>query len=247
MVTTLNIADKISVIDNHDNRLSVAYAITQDILATYNLMQEGSIGTWLIDCIVKDTLADIICNEQKVYIIELAEKCASDIAFIKHDSIEKDNFLTIARGFGNIGAFVERVVNEFELDFDTMIVTACQTASVIGYEDTLLIDDTMYVYDNGETERMLVKATFSIAYHPNYTLGNLRRRIVKRLHHKWETDIKAINIVENEDKTFTADAVFSFDYKMGLEDLKKMLEHRFGSTSGKPWYRCKVEEVEIQG
>ena len=113
MVTTLNIADKISVIDHIDNRTKVANAIVTNIFDRYNLSEGLLVRGWLVDCIIKDTLADIICNEQKVYILELAEKCAADIAFIKHDSIEKDNFLTIARGFGDVGAFIEKVIADF--------------------------------------------------------------------------------------------------------------------------------------
>jgi hypothetical protein len=244
MVTTLDMKQKIGVIDNEENRLSVATAIANDIFDSYNLSRNYNLRTWLIDSIASDPLADIICNEQKLYIVELAKKCAADIAYIKHDSFDSDNFLTIVRGFGDIGAFIEKVYTEFELNFDDFVVTACETASTIGYEDTLLIDDTMYVYDNGTEDKIFVHVMYSIEYHPNYTAANLRHRIAKRLHYKWATDIKAIVVTENEDKTFSVYATF-FAPKCDKDTLKDMVSHRFGASSGRPWYRCKVKEIGI--
>lgn len=241
----LTTEQKTNIIDTRGARITLATHIVSDIFNEYGLKDNDTLRCWLTERIAEDSLYDILNNEQRLYIVSLADKCAADIVCIMADTIDKDNFMSIVRGFGDIGSFIERVLDDYNISSDALFVTACDTASVIGYKDTLLIDDTMYVYDNGKEERVLVTADFTIGYHQNYTERNIKERIVKRLHHKWHTEIKSVVVTQNEDGAFSAKAIF-FVPKTDVGQIHEMLLYRFGATSGKPWHRCYVDKFDIE-
>lgn len=236
--------EKIGMIDTRENRMIVAEGIANGIFIENKLEGNDTLKTWLIDAIMADTLADIIDNEQKFYIIELANKCAADIIYSMQDKVTIDNFMEVCEGFGCIGKFLGSVCSDLDIDLSDFYCKAADTASVFGYEDTLIINDTMYVYDNGSKERVLVTSEYSIGYHSDYTCKKIERRIKNRLRYKWDVDIKLVEVTQNEDKTFSAKAVFLAP-KEDVGDISNKLLHRFGSTSGRPWHRCKVAKFEV--
>lgn len=69
--------EKIEMIECVELRDKLADAIAEDIFQANNL-EEPFLKTWLAENIRKQTLADIILGEQKVYVIRLAKKIATD-------------------------------------------------------------------------------------------------------------------------------------------------------------------------
>lgn len=243
----MNAKEKISVIDNANNKELVAKAIADNIIVTNGLDKDekaaNTLKTWLTISIMQDSLADIIMNEQKVYVVKLAKKVAADICYTEQVATLND-FKAAMEKFGYVGTFLSAVV------FDPILVgnvnefldEVTDTANLIGYEDTIIVDDTMYVYDNGE--RTCYSAEFEVGYHQNYTLANLHRRFEKRMAHKWpECEVKSIIVHQEEDDTFTAVVVF-LSNEDDLDAITDKLNYRFGKTSGRPWFRCKLLSVK---
>ena len=51
-----NKTEKIALIDNTSNRMAIATAIVKDIFKTYDLEGNDLLKSWLMDCIMADTL-----------------------------------------------------------------------------------------------------------------------------------------------------------------------------------------------
>lgn len=233
--------EKIGLLDTAENRDKVINGIVNEIFNKYKLNDEF-LKTWLYDNMEHDTLYDLINNEQKLYVVRLAEKCAADICFVTNGF--DGDFSAAMVSFGEIGAFVLDVISDNDIVIDVFADKCKQVASVIGYEDTLVVDDTAYVFDNGsEGNRICYKATFKIDYHKNYTCDNLRKRIVRRFRHDWKScDVRLVEVVCNDDKTFTATATFLTDIS-DVNVISDMIGYRFGANSGKPWYRIHNTEL----
>lgn len=245
----MNAKEKISVIDNATNKTLVATAIANNIVVANGLNKDEKASetfkSWLMENLMDETLADIIMNEQKVFVVKLAKKMATDICY-NEQVATLDDFKAALDKYDYVGLFVSSVAFDTLLvpDFKSFLDEVTETAKLIGYEDTLIVNDTMYVYDNGEdAERTCYKATFEVGYHQNYTPANLRRRFEKRMAHKWaECKVKSIIVSKEEDDTFTAEVVFLTNED--LEVVTDRLNYRFGKTSGRPWYRSKLLKVE---
>lgn len=234
----MTLEEKVGLIDNKENKLLLAEGIADNILSKNNIGDNQLLRTWLIERISADTLYDILMKGQKLYVLQLAKKCACDICFIVNGFDDKDFDVTM-QSFGTIGAFVLNTIGEFHINVDDIVSEVEETASVIGYEDTLVIDDTMYIYNN---EKSFYRVLFTFGYHKDYTCKNIEQRIYNRFNYRWDCEVRSCSVSKNDDNTFHGVAVIAHDCD-NLDTISKEIAFRFGATSGKPWKRCKVNEV----
>lgn len=98
--------------------------------------------------------------------------------------------------------------------------------------------------EDKEDEVRMYHVKLLIAYHRDYTIFNLERRVKGRMlyrNNEYLTELLAIGVgcTNNE---YEADIFFTST--KDLDYVKGMMNHRFGKTSGKPWYRSSVNLVE---
>lgn len=241
----MNAKEKTNVIDTMENRLALSKKIAHEVLVQNQIEDETDVlYGWLVDNISSDSLYDIINNEQKLYVVKLAKKVAADICYMEQVS-DYEHFYNAAVKYGDLGNFVIGVILTNDINgINDFMAEVSNVSNVIGYEDTMIVNDTAYIYDNGENEdKNCYTATLEIGYHKNYTCNNLHTRIEKRMNHKWhDKEIKLIEVVKNENNTFTAKVTFFCEDE--LEDVLEKMNYRFGKESGRPWHRSKVAKVE---
>jgi hypothetical protein len=85
-----------------------------------------------------------------------------------------------------------------------------------------------------------------IKYHPNYTIGNITKRINHRLnYHKGGVKNSDLAVFANADGTFDAVVKLSFDDAIDLTTAEKFMTYRFGRTCPRKWYNSKVTKIEV--
>ena len=149
----LNYNTKVACIDNKVNKSIVANAVCRDILADNGLEHfSKELENWLKAKIMESSLADMLVNEQRMYVIDLAKKVCCDICFItsanatSNCSISIDPVLT---------SFVNNVFDDNEIDIQDVIdecYDEIENCPFDTYKDTIIIDDKMFVYteESGE-------------------------------------------------------------------------------------------------
>ena len=98
--------------------------------------------------------------------------------------------------------------------------------------------------EDKEDEVRMYHVKILIGYHRDYTIFNLNRRVKGRMlyrNNEYLTELLAIGVgcTNNE---YEADIFFTST--KDLDYVKGMMNHRFGKTSGKPWYRSSINLVE---
>lgn len=232
--------EKIEVIECTELRNKLADAIAEDIFQANNL-EEPFLKAWLADNIRKQTLADIILGEQKLYVIRLAKKIATDICFIERAGDSRYLFENAIANYGELGDFVRKVIAEYDLDLDEFADEAIEESKETDYADTIIINDCAYVFDNDTEKKVCYKATINTKHHTNYGLGFFRKRVENRMAYYWENcEVKLIEVFEKNGK-YTAEVTFLTpdDYDTTLSNLN----YRFGATSGRPWKNSVVANL----
>jgi hypothetical protein len=240
--------EKIQVIDTMENRGVVANHIVARLFSNYQLDPSNKnvevLYAWLYNNIMGYTLSDAILTEFKVYVIRLVKKVCSDICYINETS-SLGELLLAFNGYGEIGAFVNEVLTRTDyINLDNRFFDEVRhNSEIIGFEDTLILNQTTYVIDN--TNRTCYVVKLHIKYHPNYTIDDLRSRINGRLHYHWRNiGVKNIYVEQVIDGSYVAQIIMFSDHD--LDTINEMIAYRFGRTSGKPWYRCIVAAVDEQ-
>ncbi len=236
----MNTKEKIEMIECAELRDQLADAIAEEIFNDNNL-EEPFLKTWLADNIRKQTLADIILGEQKVYVIRLAKKIATDICFIEKVG-DCQYFLDNAiANYGELGYFINNVVAEYDLDLNEFVDEAIEESKEIDYADTIIVNDCAYVFDNDTEKKVCYKATIRTKHHTNYGLAFFRKRVENRMAYHWKNcEVKLIDTFE-ENGIYTAEVTFLTPdtYDTTLFNLK----YRFGATSGRPWKNSVVAHL----
>lgn len=235
----MNTKEKIEFIETAELRNKLADAIAEDIFQANNL-EEPFLKTWLADNIRKQTLADIILGEQKVYVIRLAKKIATDICFIEQVEDGEDFNIALDR-YGELGDFVHNAIADFDLSYFEFVDEAIDESKEAEYADTIIINDCAYVFDNDTEKKVCYKATIRTKHRTNYGLAFFRKRVQNRMAYYWEDcEVKLIETFEENGK-YIAEVTFltSDGYDTTLSDLN----YRFGATSGRPWKNSVVANL----
>lgn len=130
--------EKIELIECVELRDKLADAIAEDIFQANNL-EEPFLKTWLADNIRKQTLADIILGEQKLYVIRLAKKIATDICFIERAGDSRYLFENAIANYGELGDFVRKVIAEYDLDLDEFADEAIEESKETDYAEEFVM------------------------------------------------------------------------------------------------------------
>ena len=237
----MNTKEKIELIETAELRDKLADAIAEDIFQANNL-EEPILKTWLADNIRKKTLADIILGQQRVYMVQLAKKIATDICFIEQVGDSRYFFEDAVANYGELGDFVRKVIAEYDLDLDEFVDEAIEESKETGYFDTIIINDCAYVFDNDtEKNNVCYKATIRTKHHTNYGLGFFRKRVENRMAYLWKNcEVKLIKTFE-ENGRYTAEVTFLTPD--GYDTTLSNLKYRFGATSGRPWKNSVVAQL----
>lgn len=234
--------EKIEMIETTELRDQLADAIAEEIFNENNL-EEPILKTWLADNIRKKTLADIILGEQKLYVIRLAKKIATDICFIEQTGDSRYFFENAIANYGELGDFVMKVVSEYDLDLDEFVDEAIEESKETDYADTIIINDCAYVFDNDTEDKTCYKATIRTKHHTNYGLGFFRKRVENRMAYHWKNcEVKLIETFEKNGR-YTAEVTFLVP--SSLSETLADLNYRFGKTSGRPWKNSEVVGLTI--
>lgn len=237
----MNYEEKVRLIDNQQNKEVVANAIADSILTKYDLKDYSpKLTDWLRGNIMQSSLADMLTNNQDMYIISLAKKCSADMVYMHHKlGISLDEVMAMVKP---IAVFCYTIADEYGFTTKEVAKEIQETISNFDYEDTLILDETMFVY-NDNVKRNTYHINILVDYHPNYTLDELKDRITKRLF--YQRSHNDINV-----KFITCETVYnSFFFiiriidVLELEEFKQAVRFRLGKTSGKPWYRCHIEDI----
>ena len=159
--------EKIEMIECVELRDKLADAIAEDIFQANNL-EEPFLKTWLAENIRKQTLADIILGEQKVYVIRLAKKIATDICFIEQTSDSRYLFDYAIDNYGELGDFVMKVIAEYDLDLDDFADDVIKVSKQTDYADTIIVDEFFYVFDDDTEKKVCYKATICTKHRTNH-------------------------------------------------------------------------------
>lgn len=236
----MNTKEKIELIETTELRDKLADAIAEDIFQANNL-EEPFLKTWLADNIRKQTLADIILGEQKLYVIRLAKKIATDICFIEQTGDSRYFFENAIANYGELGDFVMKVVSEYDLDLDEFVDEAIEESKETDYADTIIINDCAYVFDNDTEDKTCYKATIRTKHRTNYGLGFFRKRVENRMAYHWKNcEVKLIETFVENGK-YTAEVTFLTTD--GYDTTLSNLNYRFGATSGRPWNNSVVAHL----
>lgn len=237
----MNTKEKIELIETAELRDKLADAIAEDIFNIYGL-NDLFLETWLADNIRKQTLADIILGEQKVYVITLAKKVATDICY--NEQVDDVGlFNTALDRYGELGVFVHNAIADFDLSYFEFVDGSIKESKEIDYADTIIIDDCAYVFDNDTEKKVCYKATIRTKHRTNYGLGFFRKRVQNRMAHHWKNcEVKLIETFE-ENGRFIANVTFLT--KEDMETALANLNFRFGEKSGRPWKNSFVENISI--
>lgn len=235
----MNTKEKIELIETAELRDKLADAIAEDIFQANNL-EEPLLKAWLADNIRKRSLSDIILGEQKVYVIHLAKKIATDICFI--EQVEDGELFNIALDrYGELGDFVHNAIADFGLSYFEFVDEVIEESKETKYADTIIINDCAYVFDNDTEKKVCYKATISAKHHTNYGLGFFRKRVENRMAYHWKNcEVKLIEVFEKNGK-YTAEV--SFLTPDGYDTTLSNLNYRFGATSGRPWKNSVVANL----
>lgn len=233
----MNTKEKIELIETAELRDKLADAIAEDIFQANNL-EEPFLKTWLADNIRKQTLANIILGEQKVYVIRLAKKIATDICFIERAGDSRYLFEDAIANYGELGYFVKKVIAEYDLDLDEFADEAIEESKEIDYADTIIINDSAYVFDNDTKDKACYKATIRTKHRTNYGLAFFRKRVQNRMAYQWkDCEVKLIETFEENGKYI---ANVTFLVPSSLSETLADLNYRFGKNSGRPWKNSEV-------
>lgn len=240
----MTLEEKISKIDNIVNKSIVSRAIVSEILTKHNLVGfNKKLDDWLFSRIMQNSLYDILNNEQGMYVISLARKIYRDtLRMLDNGSTTKLECYA-----PQLRVFLTDVLNEYHLNFAEEVKRAREDIinNTEEDDDILILDDKMFVYVNDTKEQVYHEVVLTIGYHPNYTKSGLVERIVKRLHYDREKksfDIKNITIDQLANKSYRVFIALTDEIDTESEFINN-IEYRLGATSGKPWYRCKIEDI----
>lgn len=227
---------KVFELDNQTNRELVASAIANDIVSANNLPSCPQMIDWLTAKIAEDTLFNILTNKQIVYTIKLAKKLSCEMSYLKTKKNVDD--ATIEKLYTPIFVFCTKIYSKFENLFN-----AADRENVEG--DNLIIDDVMYHYEREKISHSYC-VEIKIAPNPNYTESELKQRIIKRLHYernKSDIVISFANFTRFEDNSFLTNIIITDVLKE--DEFEDAIKFRLGRTSGKPWYRCKINSIDV--
>lgn len=232
--------EKIEMIECVELRDKLADAIAEDIFQANNL-EEPFLKTWLADNIRKQSLADIILGDQKVYVIRLAKKIATDICFIEQASDSRYLLDYAIDNYGELGDFVRKVIAEYGIEIDEFSDEVIEVSKQTDYADTIIVDECAYVFDNDTEKKVCYKATICTKHRTNYGLGFFRKRVENRMAYHWKNcKVKLIEVFEENGK-YNAEVTFltTDDYDTTLSNLN----YRFGAKSGRPWKNSVVANL----
>ena len=292
--------EKVALIDNQVNKGIVASAVAKSLLAEHNMANYSKpLETWLKERIMSNTLGNMLINDQRIFVIDLAKKVCCDIYYVT-TTISAGSDI---KGF-DIDPILIQFVNDVLVDNSAEdAIAECKSMidnSPTAYADTLVINDKLIIYTEesgdvptnttikdmgGFTDEFINETCedlgidlstqsadsieqlvgnllvnphgyacppnkyhveLTIAPHPNYTIDNLQKRIIGRLHYKrnkGDIFVKDFVIVKRNDNGEYDVSMSIYDVVRDMDDMKSMLEYRFGATSGKPWYRSKITAI----
>ena len=236
----MNTKEKIELIETAELRDKLADAIAEDIFQANNL-EEPFLKTWLADNIRKQTLADIILGEQKLYVIRLAKKIATDICFIERAGDSRYFFDNAIANYGELGDFVMKVIAEYNLNLGEFADEAIEESKETDYADTIIINDCAYVFDNDTEKKVCYKATICTKHRTNSGLGFFHKRVENRMAYHWKNC--EVKLIETFEKNGRYTAVVTFLTPDGYDTTLSNLNYRFGATSGRPWKNSVVAHL----
>jgi hypothetical protein len=242
----MNYEEKVRLIDNQQNKEVVANAIADSILTKYDLKDYSpKLTDWLRCNIMQSSLADMLTNNQDMYVINLAKKCSADMAYIHNEcNLSIDEIIERVRP---IAVFCSTIAEEYGFNTVETAKEMQETISNFDYGDTLILDDKMFVYnDNVEEERVLhpFRVHIRVGYHPNYNQKELKKRIAGRLYyHRDPNDLCVTFLSEDIDNNGDFHFCLRISDVLDKDEFEQAIRFRLGKTSGKPWYRCHIEDI----
>ena len=242
----MNYEEKARLIDNQQNKEVVANAIADSILTKYDLKDYSpKLTDWLRGNIMQSSLADMLTNNQDMYVINLAKKCSADMVYMHHKlGISLDEVMAMVKP---IAVFCYTIADEYGFTTKEVAKEIQETISNFDYEDTLILDDKMFVYnDNVEGERALhpFRVHIRVGYHPNYNQKELKKRIAGRLYyHRDPNDLCVTFLSEDIDNNGDFHFCLRISDVLDKDEFEQAIRFRLGRTSGKPWYRCHIEDI----
>lgn len=246
-ISIMTFEEKVNVIDTNENKSVVAIAIANSILKKYGLENYNScLDEWLYDNIMQSTLAEMLTNNQGMYVIPFAKKCFADIIYMRN-KLHKSNLEIIAI-VSPIADACRAIFDEYSISDEEVGEETLRALENPNYEEMLILDDKLFVYtDNMTTDdvkRFEYHVFIHVGYHPNYTLDELKARIGKRLLYKRDPNEIAVTFVDESETNVGFDFVLRITDVLDRCDFVNAIKYRLGSTSGKPWYRCHVDKIQ---
>ena len=241
----MSFEEKIATIDTLANRETLAFEIANEITMEYNLPVSPKMIDWLTAKIAEDTLLNIINNKRKVYAVKLAKKLTAEMAYIM--AAKKLSMDTIMETYEPIVAFCAKMMNNTKIANNVKPLEKAIHDTINEYleEDDIIIDDVMFMYHcQCENASHIYVVELKIGSHPNYTERGLKQRIIKRLHYKRNKDDIEIlfpDFIRFEDNSFEVRMIITD--KLTENEFEDAIRFRLGRTSGKPWYRCKIDRI----
>ena len=154
---------------------------------------------------------------------------------------------TIMETYEPIVAFCAKMMNNTKIANNVKPLEKAIHDTINEYleEDDIIIDDVMFMYHcQCENASHIYVVELKIGSHPNYTERGLKQRIIKRLHYKRNKDDIEIlfpDFIRFEDNSFEVRMIITD--KLTENEFEDAIRFRLGRTSGKPWYRCKIDRI----
>lgn len=263
MKTNLDFSTKVSAIDNYNNRMEVAQLIISDF--DINGQTFPKLNNWLMRRLCSRSLGTLLTSDFALKKMA-ANKLLTD-AFVKTRG-DEDGFLKALSCNAELGTFIALNIGmSIKEWFDDVsdnglykeYVDMCEDDDFLGNLDsdgnervkidfdktddesldTIVFDDVRYTLIT--TKDWVLK--LNIGYHKDYTIENLKKRIIGRLSYQFDVEIKSIFITK-KDNGFYAEVRFTCSSWHDEETIYDEMEYRFSKTSGKPWYRSSIKSVD---